>query len=176
MTNKNNNQEKKYTYKFIQFTVSEEDKNQIEEYTEKAGLNTISEFIRQAINEKIIRMDQGDSILEKDSKLIQKIESLLSSQSLEQKRNLDEINRKIDENKRYYQELMTNFELVQKYINKEHYNDITEKIHAFIVEHESVKQQEVMDQFNLSKDDSLKILSNKDYFNYDLKTARFQPK
>lgn len=178
MTDKKNNLEKKYEYKFIQFVVSKEEKNRIKELAKKTGTITISNFIREAINEKITRIEQNITPLsqQSDSQMIQEIRNLFQMQSQEQNKILNEMNEKIAENERFYEELLKNFAQIQNYISYEDYKDITEKIYQFVKAHKSVKQQEIMDQFNLDWKESLKILSNQNFFEYNVITGRFSAK
>lgn len=178
MTNKKNSSNKKYEYKFIQFAISKEEKKRIKEFTEKSGNKTISNFIREAINEKITRIEQNITPFsqETDSQILQEIRTLFQTQSQEQNKVLNTINEKIEENERYYKELMNNFTQIQNYILQEDYEEITQKIYHFIKTHKSVKQQEIMDQFNLDLKETLKILSNQTYFEYNITTGRFTAK
>ena len=178
MTDKKNSSNKKYEYKFIQFTISKEEKKRIKEFAEKSGAKTFSNFIRDAINEKIIRIEQNISPLSQqlDSRLIQEIKKLFQMQSQEQNEILNEINEKIEENERFYEELLKNFAQIQNYISYGDYKEITEKIYQFVKAHKSIKQQEIMDQFNLDWKESLKILSNQNFFEYNIITGRFTAK
>lgn len=178
MTDKKNNLKKKYEYTFIQFAISKEEKKRIKDFAKKSGAKTFSNFIRDAINEKIMRIEKNISPLsqQSDSQLIQEIRNLFQIQSQEQNKLLNEMNEKIEENERFYEELMKNFDQIQNYVSREGYEDITEKIYQFIKAHNSVKQQEIMDQFNLDWKESLKILSNQVFFGYDITTGRFTTK
>ena len=178
MTDKKNNSDKKYEYKFIQFAISKEEKKRIKEFAKKSGAKTISNFIRDAINEKIMRIEQNISPFsqQSDSQLIQEIRKLFQMQSQEQNKILNEMNEKIAENERYYEELLKNFNQIQNYISHEDYEVITKKIYEFVKTHKSVKQQEIMDQFNLDWKESLKILSNQTFFEYNITSGRFTAK
>jgi Arc/MetJ-type ribon-helix-helix transcriptional regulator len=176
LTPEKNNQSKKYSYKFIQFTVSEEKKKQIEDYSENAGYKTISEFIREAIDEKIIRIDRGQSIDQNDSEVLQKIENLLDIKFLDQNKKLNNILELERLNQEIYNDLSGRFELIQDHVDKEKYKDITDKIYDFIKNQKGATQKEVMSQFALDPHESVKILSNKTKFEYDIATSRFNAK
>lgn len=174
---KNNNQTKKYLYKFIQFTVSEEKKKEIEVYSEKSGEKTISEFIRQAIDEKIIRIDRGQSSYQNDSEILQKIENALDLKFLDQNKKLNSILELERLNHEIYKDLNERFELIQDLVDKEKYKDITDTVHAFVIKNQKGStQKEIMNQFSLDSHESLKILSNKNRFEYNITTSRFNAK
>ncbi len=178
MTDKKKNSSKKYEYEFIQFAISKEEKKRIKKFAEESGAKTISNFSREAINEKITRIEQNKTPLSQqtDSQILQEIKNLFQTQSQEQNKLLNTINEKIEENDRYYKELMENFTQIQNYITHEDYEEITQKIYHFIKTHKLIKQQEIMDQFNLNWKESLKILSNQVYFEYNITTGRFTAK
>ena len=134
MTDKKNSSNKKYEYKFIQFAISKEEKKHIKEIANESGAKTISNFIRDAINEKIIRIKQNISPLSQqtDSHLLQEIRNLFQTQSQEQNKLLNTITEKIEENDRFYEELMNNFIQLQSYISREDYEETTQKIYHFI--------------------------------------------
>ena len=111
-----------------------------------------------------------------DSQILQEIRNLFQTQSQEQNKVLNTITEKIEENERYYKELMNNFTQLQNYILQEDYEEITQKIYHFIKANKSVNQQDIMDQFNLDLKESLKILSNQTFFKYDVITGRFTTK
>jgi len=177
LTNENKKQTKKYSYKFIQFTISEERKKQIEDYSENSGFTTISKFIRKAIDEKIIRIDRGQSIDQNDSEILQKIEKALDLKLLNQDKKLTDILELERLNQENYKALNKRFELIQNIIDKNEYKEITDKVYAFIrKKQKGVTLKEVMNQFSLDSHESLKILSNKSKFEYNITTSRFNVK
>jgi len=61
MKNTNSKSKKKYQYTFIQFSVSDKQKEKIESITEQSGFTTVSDFVREAVREKILRIESPET-------------------------------------------------------------------------------------------------------------------
>lgn len=179
---RNKEQGKEYHYSYIQFTVSDEDKKLIEEYTEKSGLNTLSKFIREAVNEKIARMNQSESIVKtKDDRnssiSLEQIEKIIDKRLKQRNEDLEiQLNKLIDENQRLFHSLFKNFELIQTYVNQDEIKHQSDKIANLLKAHKSLTQQEIMDLTDLSFKESFKILSNTKRFKLNTTTGRWSLK
>jgi len=153
--------EKEERNKPIQFYVSEREFNEILEYSEIAGNSTKSEFIRQALIEKIMRMKNPD-MFEKTAKL--NGESKITIQTIlegigENKEKIDLMLRKVD----LILDTQKNLEIISSRIKFEDLNKIDLALEKFLAaKNKSLKLSEISKSLKTSEDEILKALSIKD--------------
>ena len=67
MSEKSKPNKNKYTYKYVQFTVTSSEKKQIKHFANKENFKTTSEFVRRIIFDYIRRQDNPELFLSTDN-------------------------------------------------------------------------------------------------------------
>ncbi|MFX1256772.1 MAG: hypothetical protein ACFFAN_02855 [Promethearchaeota archaeon] len=130
---------KKYKYNFIQFSVSDAEKKEIEKFVEKSPVKTITDFVRQAVFEKIrnIKHPQLNSTNQSNSIdfkiLIEKINKIGERQKIMQE-NLSIIN-----------QMDHRLALIQKYSAKNDLTNETKTVMSLFKSHKSLSIKEIID-------------------------------
>ena len=168
--------EKEERNKPIQFYVSEREFNEILEYSEIAGNSTKSEFIRQALIEKIMRMKNPDMFetakLNGESKIT--IQTILEGIG-ENKEKIDLMLRKVD----LILDTQKNLEIISSRIKFEDLNKIDLALEKLLSDNKSLKLSEISKKLKTSEDEILKALSIKDIngkpkYRMNFKTGGFE--
>jgi len=176
-TTKEENNGKKYEYTYIQFTASEDLKNRIEEYRERISCKTNSAFIRDAIEEKIMRIQQGIPLIQGENNSISRkeIENLIDKRLNSTQSAIQDM---IDQNQKEMDKLLTtinkNFQMIQNYSNREEFEERTNKLIALLKIHKNLSTKEIMDHLNLRFNEAMKIISNTDTFKFNNITGRIE--
>ncbi|MHA1380714.1 MAG: hypothetical protein ACTSRG_20285 [Candidatus Helarchaeota archaeon] len=177
MNEKKNGNKKKYEYDFIQFAVSKEAKKRYEEYAKSSEDKTLSKFIRNAIEERIIRIDQNIPLIQntKGNLSIKQIEKIIDNRLSNQNEYFKQELAKISsENKELYNKITNDFEVLQSYINSEDFQEETNNIINLLKAHKSLTPKDIMDYTKLTFKEIFQILSNTDIFNLNSATGRFE--
>lgn len=153
---KNQNQEKKYTYNYIQFTVSDNLRKEIEEWTEKSTFTTISDFIRNAVEEKIRLLKNPEVEL---SKSRNQIDSVLLNKILEKVEKSETLNKKLLEQMKEYEYMRKDLEQIKKFSIKQDLTQETEHIINLLKAHKSLTQKQIIEKTNLNKEIVFQIVS-----------------
>lgn len=146
--------------KALQFYVSIREDDEINKYSEIAGIKTKSEFIRQALFEKILRM-KNPEIFEKTTKLNgeskKTIQTILEGLG-ENKNKIDLMLKKAD----LILDTQKNFEIISSRIKFEEINKIDTSLEQLLIENKTLKLSELSNKLGVNEDDILKTLSIKD--------------
>lgn len=153
--NEENNEERD---KPIQFYVSEREKEDIEEYRKIAN-TTKSEFIRQAIFDKIMRM-KSPEVFKSGMNGVSKnrIRELLETTTKNTKK-IDLLMEKMDlvlDTKKY-------IEILSKRVNRDSIKDILEQLEPLFTSKKAWKIQELVNELEHGEDDILKALTQGNY-------------
>ncbi len=159
----------------IQIYFSIEEYEEIEVFRNKSG-TTKSEFIRQAITDKIMRMKNPEMFKSKglngESKA--NIRQVLEA-TTDNKEKIDLLIEKMElviENQKY-------FEIISKRVNEDDFKEIDNAINELLTEHKIMKLEELAKELEYEKDTILRVLSVKDDKNkpkyiMDMKTGGFK--
>lgn len=167
--------EKEEREKPIQFYVSERELKEIEEFT-NISKTSKSEFIRQAISDKIMRMKTPEVFEAKGMNGISKsqikavLETTINSQ---EKINLlvEKMDLIIEKEKL--------FDMLSEKINKTDLIDIDNAVSELLAENKTMKLEDLVNKLGRDENTVLKVLSlkdenNKAKYTYDMKTERFK--
>ena len=155
---------KKYKYNFIQFSVSEDLRKDIEVYTEKSPFNTISDFVRNAIEEKIRKLKNPKQSQSKT----REVNPAIMEQYLKNSQKYNNLEEKILERMRIFDEMKADLELIKKYSLKQGLNPETDKIMNLLKAHKSLTIKQIIDKTNYDKDLIFQIVSNDKRFKLNM--------
>lgn len=159
--------EKKYNYKFIQFSVSDDLKDDIEEWTEKSPFKTISDFVRNAVSEKIrtLKNPQSNQSNIKDSQINASVLEELTKNT----QKLLLLQEKTLERSKIFDEMKADLERIKKFSIKQGLVDESEIIYNLLKAHQSLSQKQIIEKTNLDKDTIFQILSTDNRFKLNIK-------
>lgn len=167
--------EKEEREKPIQFYVSERELKEIEEFTNIAKTSK-SEFIRQAISDKIMRMKTPEMFDSKGSIGISKsqIKAVLET-TIDNQEKINLLVEKMDlmiENQKL-------FEMLSEKINKNELIEVDNAISKLFVENKTIKLEQLVNKLGRDEKTVLKVLAlkdenNKAKYSFDMKTRGFK--
>lgn len=152
---KKQNTEKKYIYNYIQFTVSDNLRKDIEEWTEKSPFTTISDFVRNAVEEKIRRLKNPEIIQSNNQ-----IDPTIFKQILKQSKKVNSLNEKILERMRLFEEMKDDLKLIKKFSNTQDLADENEIIINLLKAHKSLSLKQIIEKTDFDKDTVTQIVSS----------------
>jgi len=160
----NNKSRKKYKYKFIQFTVSEGLRKDIEVFTEKSTFTTISDFVRNAVEEKIRKLKNPEQL---QSKILE-VNPAIMEQYLKNSQKYNSLEEKILERMKIFDEMKADLDLIKKYSLKQGLTSETTKIMNLLKAHKSLTIKQIIDKTNFDKDLIFQIVSNDKKFKLNM--------
>jgi len=160
----NNKSRKKYKYKFIQFTVSEGLRKDIEVFTEKSTFTTISDFVRNAVEEKIRKLKNPEQL---QSKILE-VNPAIVEQYLKNSQKYNSLEEKILERMKIFDEMKADLDLIKKYSLKQGLTSETTKIMNLLKAHKSLTIKQIIDKTNFDKDLIFQIVSNDKKFKLNM--------
>ncbi len=159
--------EKKYRYKFIQFSVSDDLKNDIEEWTGKSSFNTISDFVRNAVVEKIRNLKNPK--LNQSNLKDSQINASMLEQLTKNTQKLILLQEKTIDRSKIFDEMKADLERIKKFSIKQGLVQESEIIYNLLKAHQSLSQKQIIEKTNLEKDTIFQILSTDDRFKLNIK-------
>jgi len=161
----------KYGYNYIQFTVSEDFKTQIENAAKDCGFKTNSDFIRAAIREKIDKLENPNQSVNLSNTLNPELIRQISKNT---KKAL-ELEQKILQRLKTFNEIKNDLELVKKHSVVKDLKIETNKIVNLLKAHNSLKINKIAEKTNVEESIVLKIISSRDdLFELDIKSGGFK--
>ena len=160
----NNKTKKKYKYKFIQFSVSEDLRKDIDIYTEKSTFNTISDFVRNAVEEKIRKLKNPEQLKSKTSE----VNPAMMEQYLKNSQKYISLEGKILERMKIFDEMKADLDLIKKYSIKQGLTAETKKIMNLLKAHQSLTIKQIIDKTNFDKDLIFQIVSSDKKFKLNM--------
>jgi len=160
----------KYGYNYVQFTVSNGFKKEIEEYSEECGFKTNSDFIRAAIREKINRIENPN--LTKINAINTVNPAFLEQIQKNTQKTLELQNLTLDRIK-IFNEMKEILNLIKSYSVKELKTE-TEKIKNLLKAHKQLNIKQIADKTNLDEKTIIEIIANSEEFELDINTGRFK--
>ena len=167
MANKSN--EKKYKYKFIQFSVSDELKEDIDKYTKKSTFTTVSDFIRNAVEEKIRSLKNPEQSQSKTNQ----ITPIILEKYLKNSQNFNLLEEKLLDKMKIFDDMKADLELLKKFSFKQGLVKETETIINLLKAHKSLSQKQIIEKTDLDKDTVFQVLSNDNRFKLNM-NGRFE--
>lgn len=167
---KKQTKERKYSYNYIQFTVSNDLRKDIEEWTEKSSFTTFSDFIRNAVEEKIRRLNNSELY---QSKSINQINPAIFNQLLEQSQKSNSLQEKVLEKMRIIDEMRKDLVRIRKYSIQQDLTQETETIINLLKAHKTLSQKQIIEKTNLDKDTVFQIVSTDDRIKLNM-NGRFE--
>lgn len=170
-------EKKDYKYIFIQFTVSEGFKQLIEEYSKLANSNTTSHFIRESIEEKILRMKNKIPVFENiphnsisEEKIKQLIQEAINSQNILLETKINEL-KKTNEN--LLEAIQKDLILLNSYTDPKTYEEQINLFKNLLKTHKALTINDFMKFSQRDSKECFKILSNTEIFKLNTITGRF---
>ena len=160
----NNKSRRKYKYKFIQFSVSEDLRKDIEVYTEESTFNTISDFVRNAVEEKIRNLKNPEQLQSKT----REVNPAIMEQYLKDSQKYNSLEGKILERMKIFDEMKADLDLIKKYSLKQGLTAETTKIMNLLKAHKSLAIKQIIDKTNFDKDLIFQIVSNDKRFKLNM--------
>jgi len=159
----------KYTYQYVQFTVTSTEKKQIKRFADKENFKTTSEFVRRIVFDYIKRQDNPELFHPNDAnssnplqmeRMAKNIREILKSQEiiLQREDTLSEVK-----------------ELVMNLHKLAEYNSLSEEREAIfqaLEHHDSLSLRQIQEKTNLAEDIIFKIISDMNLFKIT-STGRF---
>ncbi len=167
---KKQNKERKYSYKYIQFTVSNDLRKNIEEWTEKSIFTTISDFIRNAVEEKIRRLKNPELF---QSKSNSQINPAIFNQMLKQSEKSNILQEKVLERMRIFDEMRKDLYQIRRFSIKEDLIQETKTIINLLKAHKTLSQKQIIEKTNLDKETVFQIVSTDDRIKLNM-NGRFE--
>ncbi len=164
---KKEKKEKKYSYKFIQFSVSDDLKDDIDVWTGKSPFNTISDFVRNAVVEKIRNLKNPK--LNQSNLKDSQINASMLEQLTKNTQKLILLQEKTLERSKIFDEMKADLERIKKFSIKQGLIQESEIIYNLLKAHKSLSQKQIIEKTNLDKDTVFQILSTDDRFKLNIK-------
>lgn len=165
---KNKKKEKEYNYKFIQFSVSDGFKEKIELMAENGGFTTVSDFVREAIKDKIRRIEHPEIFNESKTEINNdKMKKLLEMSGITSKK-IDKVLNKFDKIEKIERNLQLLFNLENREVLKEKENEVIE----LLQEHEILFPKKIMELTNINRKELYAIISDSDKFSINDKGVK----
>ncbi len=161
--------EKKYKYKFIQFSVSDELKEDIDKYTKKSTFTTVSDFIRNAVEEKIRSLKNPEQSQSKTNQ----ITPIILEKYLKNSQNFNLLEEKLLDKMKIFDDMKADLELLKKFSFKQGLVKETETIINLLKAHKSLSQKQIIEKTDLDKDTVFQVLSNDNRFKLNM-NGRFE--
>jgi len=153
---------KKYKYKFIQFSVSDKFKERIEKMAENGGFTTVSDFIREAIKDKIRRIEHPEIFNESKTRIDNdKMKKLLEMSGINSEK-IDKVLKKFDKIERIERNLQLLFNLENREVLKEKEKEVIE----LLQEHKILFPKKIMELTNINRKELYAIISDSDKYRY----------
>ena len=158
---KNTEVKKDYKYKFIQFSVSDDQKELIEKWTENSNYNTTSDFVRTVVFD-FIRNKEHPELKSNNSQkgLIERMIEIGKTQIKLQEKTLERIN--------IFEEMKRDLELIKKYSDHIDFTVEAEAIYNLLKSHNCLTLKQIVEKTGLDKDISLQVLSNDNRFKLNM--------
>jgi len=158
---KNTEVKKDYKYKFIQFSVSDDQKELIEKWTENSNYNTTSDFVRTIVLD-FIRNKEHPELKSNNSQkgLIERMIEIGKTQIKLQEKTLERIN--------IFEEMKRDLELIKKYSDHIDFTVEAEAIYNLLKSHKCLTLKQIVEKTGLDKDISLQVLSNDNRFKLNM--------
>ncbi|MEJ2252637.1 MAG: hypothetical protein P8Y97_23630 [Candidatus Lokiarchaeota archaeon] len=168
--NENPNQSApKYSYKYLQFTVNDREKEQIKQFAKKENYTTISDFLRRIVFEYIRREENPDMFKADESNSINPIQmERLNTQLRELRRNQE----RILEHEDQISEMKAKITDLYKLAEANSLSEEREKIIRLLEDHTSLSLRQLKDKSNINEDVIFKIISDMNLFKIT-STGRF---
>jgi len=157
----------KYGYNYIQFTVTDDFKDEIEKYSEKCGFKTNSDFIRAAIREKIYRFE-NPTIMQNNT-----INPAFLEQITKNTKKSIELQNLTLKRLNIFNEMKDILELIKKYSVKV-LSDEAETVKSLLRAHKQLNVKQLANKSNLDQKLIIEIISVNDDIELDMKTGRFR--
>ena len=156
----NKKKEKKYKYTFIQFSVSDEFKEKIELMAGKGGFTTISDFVRDAIKDKIRRIEHpeifNESRLEIDNGTLKRLLEMSGIAS----EKIDTLLGKFEK----IEKIERNLQLLFNLENREVLKEKEEEVIKLLQEHTVLFPKKIMELTHIDRNELYQIISDLDKF------------
>lgn len=159
----------KYGYNYIQITVTDEFKKEIEKYSRECGFSSNSNFIRACIREKIrgIENPMGFRLNAVDPMILEELK--------ETNRKIDEL-KNLTKNRNHIGMEMNNIlDLIRKFSVRDLSKE-AEIIENLLKAHKQLSVKKISDNANLDERLVIEIIANNDNIELDVKTGRFKLK
>ena len=167
----NKNTKKNYEYEYEHFTVTKEFKKEIEEYTKKSGFTTKSDFIRDAIKEKIERIKNPTKVNTSGPQ----INSAFFNEITKNSRKMIELQEITVDKLKNFNEIQEILQLIQKYSIRTDLQKETNKIENLLKARANLSIEQIADKLdldiNLVKD--IMAANNNKQFKLNIKTGRW---
>ena len=181
MEKKPKNNKKNYDYNYIQFTISDDLKEEVREIIEKIKMenikdlhyNTISDFAREAVKDKLRRIKNPEvfetrTLSEIDEKKLKQILENVTSN----KEKIDLVLEKLD----IITKIQDSLKILKELVNRPELKEKEDIIIEIIKEKGELRPKEISEYTGLKINEIYDILSNDDIFELNLKSKRFRIK
>lgn len=153
------NGEKEYKYNFIQFTVSDKFKDKIEQIAKNGGFTTVSDFVRDAIKDKIRRIEHPE--IYNESKL------KIDNDSIKKILEMSGVTEKIDElleNFGYIKKIEHNLQMLFNLEERENLKEKEEKVIKILQEHKVLFPKKIMELTDIKRNELYQIIADSNIF------------
>ena len=147
---------KKYKYNFIQFSVSDKFKGEIEKVAGNGGFTTVSDFIRDAIKDKIRRIEHPEIFNESKTGIDNdKMKKLLEISGITSEK-IDDVLSRFDKIEKIERNLQVLFNLENREILEEKEKEVIE----LLQEHKVLFPKKIMELTNINRKELYAIISD----------------
>lgn len=147
---------------FVHIAFSENELNEIKRYSKDIGI-TRSEFLREAVKDKIMRIETPENFNNQKSIDIKPILQLISNNT----QKIDLIVEKID----VITKIQDNLKLLNSIVNSPILIEKEQKIIELLKKHIELKPKEISRLLKLSIEDVYSVISNEKVFSVNIKTG-----
>ncbi|MEJ2249975.1 MAG: hypothetical protein P8Y97_09985 [Candidatus Lokiarchaeota archaeon] len=163
------NENSKYSYKYLQFTVNDHEKEQIKQFAKKENYTTISDFLRRIVFDYIRRQKNPDMFKADESNSINPLQMERLNTQLRELRKNQEFILEGEDNISEMKEMITD---LYKMAEANSLSEEREKIIRLLEDHNSLSLRQLKDKSNINEDVIFKIISDMNLFRIT-STGRF---
>jgi Arc/MetJ-type ribon-helix-helix transcriptional regulator len=170
---KNNENEKDYEYTFIQFSLPKELKEKVKEKVNASHISTMSDFVREAVQDKIRRIENPEAF---ESKEVSEFTAKQLRAILE---NISDNSQKIDlliEKTDTIMRIQNQLEKLKNLVERPELEELEERVVELLRKKGELKPKEIAEALEVEVNKAYDVVSNDKLFEMNMSTGGFRLK